>query len=148
VPQVALNWLLQRPTVSSVVVGARDETQLRQNLGAVGWNLTPAQVAELDAASATTRAYPYWHQQGFLERNPESGLGRRQPEHPLLEVLQRPGGRTAFGVREVVALAARRGAGRRDHQLAGAQLVLDQDARRQAHAHAGRGGRTTIVKSS
>jgi len=70
VPQVALNWLLQRPTVSSVVVGARDEAQLRQNLGAVGWNLTPAQVAELDAASATTRAYPYWHQQGFLERNP------------------------------------------------------------------------------
>lgn len=70
VPQVALNWLLQRPTVSSVVVGARDETQLRQNLGAVGWNLTPAQVAELDAASATTRSYPYWHQQGFLERNP------------------------------------------------------------------------------
>jgi aryl-alcohol dehydrogenase-like predicted oxidoreductase len=70
VPQVALNWLLQRPTVSSVVVGARDEAQLRQNLGAVGWNLTPAQVAELDAASTTTRAYPYWHQQGFLERNP------------------------------------------------------------------------------
>ena len=70
VPQVALNWLLQRPTVSSVVVGARDEAQLRQNLGAVGWNLTPAQVAELDAASSTTRAYPYWHQQGFLERNP------------------------------------------------------------------------------
>jgi aryl-alcohol dehydrogenase-like predicted oxidoreductase len=70
VPQVALNWLLQRPTVSSVIVGARDEAQLRQNLGAVGWNLTPAQVAELDAASATTRVYPYWHQQGFLERNP------------------------------------------------------------------------------
>jgi aryl-alcohol dehydrogenase-like predicted oxidoreductase len=70
VPQVALNWLLQRPTVSSVVVGARDETQLRQNLGAVGWNLTPAQIAELDAASAVTRTYPYWHQQGFLERNP------------------------------------------------------------------------------
>jgi aryl-alcohol dehydrogenase-like predicted oxidoreductase len=70
VPQVALNWLLQRPTVSSVVVGARDEAQLRQNLGAVGWNLTPAQVAELDAASATPLAYPYWHQQGFLERNP------------------------------------------------------------------------------
>jgi aryl-alcohol dehydrogenase-like predicted oxidoreductase len=70
VPQVALNWLLQRPTVSSVVIGARDEAQLRQNLGAADWKLTPAQVAELDAASATTRAYPYWHQQGFLERNP------------------------------------------------------------------------------
>lgn len=70
VPQVALNWLLQRPTVSSVVIGARDEQQLRQNLGAVGWNLTKEQVAELDAASTTTLAYPYWHQRGFAERNP------------------------------------------------------------------------------
>ena len=69
VPQVALNWLLQRPTVSTVIVGARDEAQLRQNLGAVGWNLTPEQVARLDAASAPTIAYPYWHQRGF-ERNP------------------------------------------------------------------------------
>lgn len=70
VPQVALNWLLQRPTVSSVIIGARNEDQLRQNLGAVGWNLTPDQVARLDAASATTPAYPYWHQRGFRERNP------------------------------------------------------------------------------
>ena len=70
VPQVALNWLLQRPTVSSVVIGARDEQQLRQNLGAVGWNLTKEQVAELDVASTTTLAYPYWHQRGFVERNP------------------------------------------------------------------------------
>jgi aryl-alcohol dehydrogenase-like predicted oxidoreductase len=50
-PQVALNWLLQRPTVSTVIIGARNETQLRQNLAAAGWNLTPAQVAKLDAAS-------------------------------------------------------------------------------------------------
>jgi aryl-alcohol dehydrogenase-like predicted oxidoreductase len=70
VPQIALNWLLQRPTVASVIIGARNEEQLRQNLGAVGWNLTPAQVAKLDAASATTLAYPYWHQRGFGERNP------------------------------------------------------------------------------
>ncbi len=70
VPQVALNWLLQRPTVASVVIGARTEEQLRQNLGAVGWTLTPEQVAALDAASATTLAYPYWHQRGFAERNP------------------------------------------------------------------------------
>ena len=62
VPQIALNWLLQRPTVSTVVIGARNEEQLRQNLGAVGWNLTKEQVAKLDAASATNRAYPYWHQ--------------------------------------------------------------------------------------
>ncbi|MDL2406703.1 aldo/keto reductase [Rhizobium calliandrae] len=70
IPQVALNWLLQRPTVSSVIVGARDEGQLRDNLGAVGWNLTAEQVARLDAASAQTPAYPYWHQRGFSERNP------------------------------------------------------------------------------
>lgn len=69
VPQVALNWLLQRPTVSSVIIGARNEEQLRQNLGAVGWNLTPEQVARLDKASAVTRIYPYWHQSGFV-RNP------------------------------------------------------------------------------
>jgi aryl-alcohol dehydrogenase-like predicted oxidoreductase len=70
VPQIALNWLLQRPTVANVIVGARNEEQLRQNLGAVGWNLTASQVAKLDAASATTLAYPYWHQRGFPERNP------------------------------------------------------------------------------
>ncbi|MET0747780.1 MAG: aldo/keto reductase [Rhizobium sp.] len=70
IPQVALNWLLQRPTVSSIIVGARDETQLRDNLGAIGWNLTPEQVARLDAASQRPRAYPYWHQAGFSERNP------------------------------------------------------------------------------
>jgi len=70
VPQIALNWLLQRPSVANVIVGARNEEQLRQNLGAVGWNLTPSQVAKLDAASATTLAYPYWHQRGFAERNP------------------------------------------------------------------------------
>jgi aryl-alcohol dehydrogenase-like predicted oxidoreductase len=70
VPQIALNWLLQRPTVANVIVGARNEEQLRQNLGAVGWNLTPSQVAKLDAASTTISAYPYWHQRGFAERNP------------------------------------------------------------------------------
>jgi aryl-alcohol dehydrogenase-like predicted oxidoreductase len=70
VPQIALNWLLQRPTVSNVIIGARTEEQLRQNLGAVGWNLKPEQVARLDAASATTLAYPYFHQRGFAERNP------------------------------------------------------------------------------
>jgi aryl-alcohol dehydrogenase-like predicted oxidoreductase len=54
-----------------VIIGARDETQLRDNLGAVGWNLTPAQVANLDATSAVTPAYPYWHQTQFGERNPK-----------------------------------------------------------------------------
>jgi aryl-alcohol dehydrogenase-like predicted oxidoreductase len=69
VPQVALNWLMQRPTISSIIIGARNEEQLRQNLGAVGWNLTVDQVAKLDAASAVAPAYPYWHQRGY-ERNP------------------------------------------------------------------------------
>jgi aryl-alcohol dehydrogenase-like predicted oxidoreductase len=70
IPQIALNWLLRRPTVASVIIGARDEAQLRQNLGAVGWALTPDQVAKLDAASDRLPVYPYWHQRGFAERNP------------------------------------------------------------------------------
>jgi aryl-alcohol dehydrogenase-like predicted oxidoreductase len=70
-PQVALNWLLSRPTVANVVVGARDEAQLRANLGAVGWSLTSYQIARLDKASRRPPAYPYWHQMGFDERNPK-----------------------------------------------------------------------------
>ncbi|WP_437290645.1 aldo/keto reductase [Sorangium sp. So ce406] len=70
VPQVAINWLLQRPSVANVIIGARNEEQLRQNLGAVGWSLTAEQVAKLDAASKTRLAYPYFHQTGFAERNP------------------------------------------------------------------------------
>jgi aryl-alcohol dehydrogenase-like predicted oxidoreductase len=70
VPQIALNWLLQRPTVSTVIVGARNEEQLRQNLDSATWNLTAEQAARLDAASQVARAYPYWHQAQFAERNP------------------------------------------------------------------------------
>lgn len=70
VPQIALNWLFHRPTVSSVIIGARDEKQLEDNLGAIGWSLTREQIAKLDAASETTKPYPYWHQSGFPERNP------------------------------------------------------------------------------
>jgi aryl-alcohol dehydrogenase-like predicted oxidoreductase len=70
VPQIAINWLLQRPSVATVILGARNEQQLRDNLGAVGWTLSPAQMAALDNASATTLTYPYWHQRGFAERNP------------------------------------------------------------------------------
>lgn len=72
-PQIAINWLLQRPTVSSVIIGARNEAQLRENLEAVGWNLTVEQVARLDAASAVTPAYPYypyWREGGFKAVNP------------------------------------------------------------------------------
>ena len=70
VPQIALNWLLRRPTVSTLIIGARNEEQLKANLGAVGWALTPEQVAKLDEASAVPLAYPYWHQVQFDERNP------------------------------------------------------------------------------
>jgi aryl-alcohol dehydrogenase-like predicted oxidoreductase len=70
IPQIALNWLLQRPSVSSVIVGARNEEQLKQNLQAEGWNLTADQVARLDAASQTTPIYPYWHQRIVRQRNP------------------------------------------------------------------------------
>jgi aryl-alcohol dehydrogenase-like predicted oxidoreductase len=70
IPQVALNWVLQRPSVATVIIGARNEQQLRDNLGAVGWSLSAAQTAKLDAASATTHAYPYWHQRQFTERSP------------------------------------------------------------------------------
>ena len=70
VPQVALNWLLQRPTVSSVIIGARNEQQLKQNLAAADFKLTDAQVAALDKASDRPPIYPYWHQRQFAERNP------------------------------------------------------------------------------
>jgi len=72
VPQIALNWLTTRPTVSSVIIGARNEEQLRQNLGAVGWTLTAEQIARLDKASAVTAPYPhfpYYRQEGFARLN-------------------------------------------------------------------------------
>ena len=62
VAQVSINWLLQRPTISNIIIGARNEEQLKQNLEAVGWNLTTDQVKKLDAASVTDPVYPYWHQ--------------------------------------------------------------------------------------
>ncbi|MGK6315341.1 aldo/keto reductase [Neorhizobium sp. DT-125] len=73
VPQVAINWLVSRPTVSSVIIGARNEEQLRQNLGAVGWSLSAAQIEKLDRASAVTAPYPhfpYRRQEGFARLNP------------------------------------------------------------------------------
>jgi aryl-alcohol dehydrogenase-like predicted oxidoreductase len=65
VAQVSLNWLLQRPTISNIIIGARNEEQLKQNLGAVGWNLTLEQVKRLDAVSEVPPIYPYWHQRQF-----------------------------------------------------------------------------------
>ncbi len=73
VPQIAINWLLQRPTVSSVIIGARNEEQLRQNLGAVGWSLTTGQMQRLDTASDILPPYPhtpYRQQEGFARLNP------------------------------------------------------------------------------
>lgn len=70
IPEIALNWLLQRPTVDSVIIGARNQEQLKQNLGAADWKLTPEQIKNLDEASAVERPYPYWHQAQFVERNP------------------------------------------------------------------------------
>jgi aryl-alcohol dehydrogenase-like predicted oxidoreductase len=73
VPQVALNWLSARPTVSSVIIGARNEAQLRQNLGAIGWKLTAEQAEKLDLASSVTAPYPhfpYSRQEGFARLNP------------------------------------------------------------------------------
>lgn len=70
VSQIALNWLLQRPTVASIIMGARNEEQLKQNLASAGWNLSPELVAKLDSVSAVTPIYPYWHQRQFTERNP------------------------------------------------------------------------------
>lgn len=63
--QIALNWLMQRPTVDNIIIGARNEEQLKQNLDAVGWNLSVEQVKELDEVSAILPAYPYWHQRQF-----------------------------------------------------------------------------------
>jgi aryl-alcohol dehydrogenase-like predicted oxidoreductase len=70
VPQLALNWLLRKPTISSVIIGARNEQQLRDNLAAASFVLTAEQVAKLDQASQTQVPYPYWHQRQFKNLNP------------------------------------------------------------------------------
>jgi aryl-alcohol dehydrogenase-like predicted oxidoreductase len=70
VPQLALNWLLRKPTISTVIIGARNEVQLRDNLAAASFALTAEQVARLDEASQSPVPYPYWHQRQFRNRNP------------------------------------------------------------------------------
>ena len=77
-PQIALNWLLQRPTVATVIIGARNEEQLRQNLGAVGWNLTAEQVARLDAASAVHARLSLLAPARLRRAEPAAGLTWRQ----------------------------------------------------------------------
>ncbi len=78
VAQVAINWVLQRPTVSSIIIGARNEDQLKQNLGAVGWNLTEAQIRKLDEASNTPPIYPYWQQWSRKKLIPTPDFYRKQ----------------------------------------------------------------------
>ena len=67
---MALNWLLSRPTITSVIFGARNEAQMRDNLGAIGWSLTPEQIKRIDTASTERAPYPYWHQRFMGDRNP------------------------------------------------------------------------------
>jgi len=71
IPQIAINWLLQRPTIANVIIGARNEEQLRDNLGAIGWKLTKNHIFKLDEVSKRPLPYPYWHQRGFEERIPD-----------------------------------------------------------------------------
>ena len=83
VPQVAINWILSRPTIATVLVGARDEQQLEENLGAIGWSLSPDAIARLDAASAVTPPYPhypYWNGQ-FAERVPNALYPLKRDPH-------------------------------------------------------------------
>jgi aryl-alcohol dehydrogenase-like predicted oxidoreductase len=68
--QVAINWLLQRPTVANIIIGARNEEQLKENLGSVGWSLTSEQIGRLDNVSAVPPIYPYWHQRQNTRLNP------------------------------------------------------------------------------
>lgn len=70
VAQVSLNWVLSRPSVSTILIGARTEAQLKDNLGAADWALSPEQIERIDRASEIPTIYPYWHQRGFGERNP------------------------------------------------------------------------------
>jgi Aldo/keto reductase family len=85
IPQVALNWVLGRPSVANVVIGARNEQQLLQNIGALSWELAPEEVARLDAVSHETPIYPYWHQKD------STNVFRSQP----------PGRTTPLFVREI-----------------------------------------------
>jgi aryl-alcohol dehydrogenase-like predicted oxidoreductase len=70
ISQVALNWILNRPSISSVIIGARNESQLKENIGAMGWQLSSEQILRLDRASDVKPIYPYWHQRGFELLNP------------------------------------------------------------------------------
>jgi aryl-alcohol dehydrogenase-like predicted oxidoreductase len=78
VAQLSLNWLLQRPTIGTIIIGARNEEQLKQNLDTIGWNLTVDQLQRLDKASEILPAYPYWHQRQFEMLNTAPDLYRKK----------------------------------------------------------------------
>jgi aryl-alcohol dehydrogenase-like predicted oxidoreductase len=100
--QVALRWVLQRPTVASIVVGARNAAQLQENLGAVGWSLDAGQMARLDSASETRPIYPYWHQRTFPMINPPPVPATERPAR------ESPAGATERPARESPAGATER----------------------------------------
>jgi aryl-alcohol dehydrogenase-like predicted oxidoreductase len=69
--RVALNWVMNKPGVDTVIIGARDEAQLRDNLAAADFQLSGEEMAALDEVSALPEPYPMWHQHKFgIERNP------------------------------------------------------------------------------
>ena len=84
VSQVALRWVLQRPSVVNIVVGARNEAQLKENLGAVGWSLNEGQMARLDTASEVRPIYPYWHQRQFGAHQSAAGARDKKERIRLL----------------------------------------------------------------
>ena len=74
IPQVALNWLFQRPTVSTVIIGARNEEQLRQNLAATGWKLTAEQVARSSTKPARSQRFIHTGTRCSSQPEPVAGL--------------------------------------------------------------------------
>ena len=67
-----------------MIIGARDEKQILENLGAVGWSLTDDQVAALSAASTVYPLYPQWHQRRYtLERIPSPVPTRMEDWFPI-----------------------------------------------------------------
>ena len=80
--QVALNWIARKAGVSSIIIGARNTEQLKDNLAAATWSLSDAQIAQLDKVSATAMPYPYRMHQDFMgDRNPVAPLMPALPKH-------------------------------------------------------------------
>ena len=104
IPRVALAWLLSRPTISSIVIGARNVTQLQDNLAASDLKLSSDQIASLDEASAVRPAYPYWHQRRTFLRAIRHRWREGVANHSKSHASRRgaPGGRCTTNVRGYV----------------------------------------------